>query len=63
MPQVLRESLTNSVYNISKEFNAEFYDLSDRYKTKNIFEDHTHIAKNQKSIIFSEDIAKIILGT
>ncbi|MFB5631652.1 MAG: D-alanyl-lipoteichoic acid biosynthesis protein DltD [Nitrosopumilaceae archaeon] len=63
MPPELRESLTTSVFNIAKEFDAEFYDLSEHYKSSNIFEDHTHIAKNPKSIVFSEDIAKIILGT
>jgi len=63
MPQELKESLTTSIFNVAKEFNAEFYDLSENYKVKNIFEDHTHVAKNPKSTIFSEDIAKIILGT
>ena len=49
-----------AISDIPKEFNVEIYDLSDDYADLNIWMDHNHVAYNKKSMIFSDDIYKII---
>ena len=46
---------------IKSEFNVKIYDLSDNYAVLNIWMDHNHVAYNKKSMIFSDDIYKIII--
>ena len=50
-----------SLEEIKSEFNVKIYDLSDNYAVLNIWMDHNHVAYNQKSMIFSDDIYKIII--
>ena len=50
-----------SLEEIKSEFNVKIYDLSDDYSDLNIWMDHQHVAYNKKSVIFSEDIYKIII--
>ncbi len=50
-----------SLEEIKNEFDIKIYDLSDDYVDLNIWMDHNHIAYNKKSMIFSDDIYKIII--
>lgn len=47
---------------ISREFDVKIYDFSDKYADLPIWSNLTHIAYNEKSVIFSEDIAKMIIS-
>ena len=49
-----------SLEEIKNEFDIKIYDLSDDYADLNIWMDHNHVAYNKKSMIFSDDIYKII---
>ena len=49
-----------SLEEIKNEFDIKIYDLSDDYADLNIWMDHSHVAYNKKSMIFSDDIYKII---
>ena len=49
-----------SLEEIKSEFNVKIYDLSDDYADLDIWMDHNHVAYNKKSMIFSDDIYKII---
>lgn len=42
--------------------NLKLYDLHDKYVTLNIWADAQHVAQNPKVVIYSDDIAKIVLG-
>jgi len=57
----LKSELIFNVKSISEKHEFNFYDLSFKFKNKNIFSDHTHVAHNQKSLIYSETIASLIL--
>ena len=57
----LKSELIFNVKSISEKHEFNFYDLSFKFKNKNIFSDHTHVAYNQKSLIYSETIASLIL--
>jgi len=48
--------------NISKEFNVKIYFLEEKYLDLNVWSDPTHIAFNKDSIIYSDDVAKIIFS-
>jgi len=50
-----------SLEEIKNEFDIKIYDLSDDYADLNIWMDHNHVAYNKKSMIFSDDIYKIII--
>jgi len=47
---------------IKNEFNIKIYDLSDHYAQLNIWMDHNHVAYNEKSAVFTDDIYKIIIN-
>ena len=49
-----------SLEEIKSEFNVKIYDMSDDYADLDIWMDHNHVAYNKKSMIFSDDIYKII---
>jgi len=42
--------------------NLKLYDLHDKYVALNIWADAQHVAQNPKVVIYSDDIAKIVLG-
>ena len=60
VPEYDKEIFYASLEEIKNEFNVEIYDLSDDYADLNIWMDHNHVAYNKKSMIFSDDIYKII---
>ena len=62
IPQELRNTLIVELTNLAKKYDIEYYDLSRKYETKNIFNDRTHVAKNPQSVIYSERIASMIIS-
>ena len=60
VPEYDKEIFYASLEEIKNEFNVKIYDLSDDYADLNIWMDHNHVAYNKKSMIFSDDIYKII---
>jgi hypothetical protein len=46
---------------IEDQFDVTVYNYSDRYENYSIWRDTSHIAYNEKSIMFSDDVAKIII--
>lgn len=58
----LRSDLTHNIKTISETHGFIFIDFSSRYENYNIFSDHTHIAHNQKSLIYSNEIASLIIS-
>jgi len=48
--------------NIKNEFNVKIYDLSEEYANLKIWRDPTHVAYNPNALVFSDDIAKIIIN-
>jgi len=45
---------------LSKKHGVTIYDLNEKYSNQNIWHTSTHVALNKKSIIYSEDVAKMI---
>ena len=46
---------------IKNETNVPIYNLQDKYANFPIWQDSSHVAINEKSLIYSEDVGKIIL--
>jgi len=55
------EIFTSTLEEISDEFDVKVYHFYDKYADLNIWADPIHVSMNQKSIIYSSDMAKIIL--
>ena len=55
------ESFMSLLDEISKTQNLTFHNLFSKYSEMNIWTDRSHIAINKKSIVYSEDVAKIII--
>ena len=58
----LRLELTNDLKSIAKEYDLDFYDLSSEFEGLDIWKDHTHVANNPNSMIYSEKIASMIIS-
>ena len=56
----LKLDLISNIKLISKKYNFEFYDLSSEFKNENIFSNHSHVAKDPNSLIYTERIASLI---
>lgn len=61
VPDSDKEELHTLLNDISKDFDVEFYDFTNRYEDLPIWSDLTHVAANPKAIIYSDDVAKMIL--
>lgn len=61
VPETEKIALDSLLDDISKEFNIKIYDFSEKYSDMPIWSDTSHIAYNDKSLIYSNDIAKMIL--
>ena len=59
---ILQKELTNNIKSISEKHNFPLVDLSSKWEYSNIFSDRTHVAKNPDSIVYSEEIASIIIS-
>lgn len=62
IPDDIDQRFRNQIVDTSTRSNVKFYDLSTKYSEMNIFQDHTHVARNSDSRIYSMDIANIILS-
>ena len=60
IPQESREEFEPILENISKNLKIKVVNYNEKYSKMNIWRDLSHIAYNQNSIIFSEDISKMI---
>jgi hypothetical protein len=61
-PDSINDRFELIIENIELEFNIEIHELTNKYVDLEIWNDPTHIAVSQKSLIYSEDISNIILG-
>ena len=55
-----RKQFHEKLEDISNEYNVEVIDFSKRYNNYEIWMDASHIALNEKSLVYSKDIAEII---
>ena len=60
-PNLVIDRFDQIIKNIEIEFDIEVYELTDKYADLEIWNDPTHIAVGEKSLIYSEDISNIIL--
>ena len=56
-----KENFNQMIDRISSKFNIPAYDFTEKYSEDKIWGDTRHVSFNPKAMIFSEDIAKIIL--
>lgn len=61
MPQSEKENFFKIIQNVEKDFDVKIIDFSDKFSEDVIWRDTTHIAYNEKSIIFSEEFSDIII--
>jgi chromosomal replication initiation ATPase DnaA len=54
-------SFDNILKNISEKYNVKIYEFEDKYADLEIWNNVDHVAYNNKSIIFSDQIAEMIL--
>ena len=57
-----REEFHTVLNNVAKDFDIEFYDFTEKYENLSIWSDFSHVALNPQTIIYSEDVARIILS-
>jgi len=62
IPDEAKSYMINDVQTISKKYGYDFIDMSNRYEELDIWQDHVHVAKNPVSLIYSKDIALLILS-
>lgn len=62
IPNSEREELYSILNNTAKEYDIQFYDFTEKYEELDIWSDSSHVAFNPKSMIYSDDITKIILS-
>ena len=61
IPTHIEVHLIGLLRQVAIEHSVEFYDLSHKYETSNIFSDSEHVAHHSDSTVYSKDIAQIIL--
>lgn len=62
IPESEKNSFNLIVQELSKKYNVEIYDYSDKYVGLPIWADLVHVAYNKNAMIYSEDVAKIIIN-
>jgi len=61
IPQIEMKNFYEILSIIEDKFDVKIYDYSNKYEGLSIWRDATHIAFNEKVIIFSDDVAQIII--
>ena len=56
-----KQKLKHILDEISSEFDIPIYNFTNNYASLDIWADPSHVAFNKNSIIYSDDIAKMIL--
>ena len=62
VPEEDKKIFRDTLDEISQYYDVKIYDFTDKYSKLNVWKDPYHIALNPKSIIFSHDIAQMILS-
>lgn len=62
LPNSEKQTFDEILERIKKGTNVKIYDLTDKYSDLPIWTNISHVAYNKNATIYSEDIAKIILG-
>jgi len=57
-----KENFNTMLKDISSQYGTKIYDYTEKYEDLPIWFDSTHISYNSKSMIFSEDVAKMLFG-
>ena len=61
LPKSTKISLDNVLKSISEKYDVEIYEFEEKYADLEIWNNVDHVAYNNKSIIFSNQIAEMIL--
>lgn len=61
IPDTENVKLTRMINTLSNNLEIPFYDLSENYIDLKIWNDESHVADNQSSLIYSDDISQIII--
>jgi hypothetical protein len=61
IPESVKKSFKNILNDLSKKYGIEIYEYEEKYADKHIWNNLDHIAYNDKSIIFSDEIVEMIL--
>lgn len=61
IPESDKNAFYNSLSELEKEYDIVIYDFQELYGDMNIWQDSSHVAFNKDSMVFSIDIAKIII--
>jgi len=62
IPENTKNNFDRILNEVSNEFDVKIYDFSDKYADLPIWHNLDHVAYNEKSIVFSDDIAKMIMN-
>jgi len=62
VPENTKNNFDRILNEVSNEFDVKIYDFSDTYADLPIWNNSDHVAYNDKSIVFSDDIAKMIMN-
>jgi len=61
VPESEKNAFDSLLDNVTKEFNIKIYDFSEKYSEMQVWADTTHVAYNENSLIYSDDISKMII--
>ena len=61
IPDIEKRNFYKILSDIEDEFGVQVYDFSNEYEGLSIWRDTSHVALNQKSIVFSDDFAQMII--
>ena len=61
IPEIEKMNFYKILSDIEHEFGVQVYDYSNKYEGLSIWRDTSHVALNQKSIVFSNDFAQMII--
>ena len=61
IPEIEKRNFYKILSDIEDELGVQVYDFSNEYEGLSIWRDTSHVALNQKSIVFSDDFAQMII--
>jgi len=62
IPQNDKDAFYNSLFELEKEYDIVIYDFQELYGDMEIWQDSSHVAFNKDSMIFSNDVADMIIS-
>ena len=60
IPDTEKQAFSSSLYEIQNKTGVKIYSLLDKYADLEIWSDSNHVTRDQKGLIYSQDVAKII---